>query len=275
MVAKQNQDWIVALIAVPRTGSNFLCHLLNHHPLITFYYEIFHPDKFYIGQENHHLKIIKYINHKYSLDFANLEDINLIKWIYNNPTQLLDILKKLTPKKYMGFKLFPDHLDLQTIETAIIKNRNIKKILIKRNLLDAYISHEIAIKTNKWNQLNTSGICISLSIENFAKWVDWAEQWYQFFENNSSLTKEKYFVLHYEDIHEHKTNTEKLIYLSNFLSDIGLGTSKKIHLPNVDDSSIIPRQDTREKISDKITNYQEFTEKAKDKGLLKYLVEAG
>ena len=271
MVEKQNQDWMVALIAIPRTGSNFLCHLLNHHPLITFYYEIFHPDKFYIGQENHHLEIIKHINCKYSLDFANLEDINLIKWIHNNSSQLLDILEKLTPKKYMGFKLFPEHLALSTIETTIIKNRNIKKILVKRNLLDAYISHEIALKTNKWNRLNTSKICISLSIDNFAKWVDWAEQWYQFFENNSFLAEEKYFVLHYEDIHQYQTNTEKLIYLSNFLNDIGFEISKELTLPNVDDFSIIPRQDTREKISEKVTNYQEFTEKAQDKGLLKYL----
>ena len=68
--------------------------------------------------------------------------------------------------------------------------------------------------------------------------------------------------------HKHKYLN---FFQSDFLNDIGFEISKDLILPNVDNLSIIPRQDTREKISEKITNYQEFTEKAQDKGLLKYL----
>ncbi len=271
MVVKQNRDCILVLISIPRTGTNFLCSLLNYHPLITSYYEIFHPKKFYSGYQNNPEGIIEQINQKYSVNFLNSEDIKLINWIHNNPTKLIDTLVNFNLKQYVSFKLFPDHLNCSTIESAIIKNRNMKKILVKRNLLATYFSHEIAIKTNKWNNFDTSEIRVSLSVEKFAKWVNWAEQWYDIFENNSSLEKKECFVINYEDIHAHKTNTDKLIYLDHFLKNIGLELDTEYQLPNLKYTKIMKKQDTRNNLKNKIINYQEFIEKAKDKGLSEHL----
>ena len=267
MVIEQNRDRIIAWIAIPRTGTNFLCSLLNHHPLITSYYEIFHPLKFYAGFHNNPEAIIKHMNQQYLLNFSDTEDTNLIKWIHDNPTQLINILTDLSSEKYISFKLFPNHLKDSQIKLAIIKNKNIKKILVKRNLLDAYTSHEIALKTNQWNNFNTSEIHISLSVEKFAKWIKWAKQWYDFFENSSYLKKNEYFIINYEDIHAHKTNTDKLIYVDNFLKSIGIKIKQNYQIPNIDSLKMMKKQDTRKNLAEKITNYQEFTKELENRGL--------
>lgn len=271
MVVEKNHDRIIAWIAIPRTGTNFLCSLLHHHPLITSYYEIFHPQKFYTGLHNNAEIIIRHINQKYSVNFSDNEDIELIEWIHNEASKLINVLGDINSEKYVSFKLFPNHLKHQTIESAIINNKNIKKILVKRNLLAAYTSHEIALKTNKWNNFNTSEIRIFLSVEKFAKWVNWAEEWYRLFENNYSLGNKECFVINYEDIHAQKTNTDKLIYIDSFLRGIELEPAIEYQLPNINHISMTQKQDTRKNLEDKIINYQEFIKKAKDQGLFKYL----
>ncbi|BAU64181.1 hypothetical protein STA3757_15520 [Stanieria sp. NIES-3757] len=271
MILDKPQFQILAWIAIPRTGTNFLCSLMYHHPLITSYYEIFHPQQFHAGYKSNTEGIIKYINQKYCFNFLNAEDTNLIQWIRNNPSELIDILVYFNPERHISFKLFPDHLDKKMIESAIIKNKNIKKILVKRDLLAAYISHEIALKTNRWNNFDTSQIQISLSVEKFEKWVNRAEQWYEFFESYHNIDKQGYFVINYEDIHAHKTNLDKLKYLDNFLKNIGIEFPKEYQLPSENYIKILKKQDTRANIEEKIINYKEFVQGIEDKSLSQYL----
>lgn len=257
----------IVWVAIPRTGTNFLCSLLKHHPLITSYYEIFHQQKFYAGSHNHPEAIIQRINQKYATSFLNLEDRALIEWIHHHPDKLIDLLLGLNPEKYVSFKLFPNQLTPGAIKSTIINNQQVVKILVKRDLLATYISHEIAFKINKWDNFDTSQVRVTLSVEKFANWVDWAQQWYQLFEKNKAYSDQEYFVINYEDIHIYRSNTDKLAYIDRFLKTIGLDARTKYQLPNLDGFAMMQKQDSRQNIADKIINYQEFIEQVKERGL--------
>ncbi len=248
----------IVWIAIPRTGTNFLSALLKHHPRITSYYEIFHREKFYAGIHNRPEFIIKSLNQKYHVNFSDVEDLDLINWINQHPQDLLETLIELNPQHLISFKLFPDQLQNDAIERVIIQNDRIAKILVKRNLLDAYISHEIARKVGFWDNYDTSNIFLTLSIEKFIHWAKWAEEWYGLFENNLSSEVIDYSTINYEEIHQHKNNTDKLAYLDNFFNKIGIEFPSQYALPDLITINLQKKQDNRDCLADKITNYDEF-----------------
>jgi hypothetical protein len=269
MNSNKHQFQAIAWIAIPRTGTNFLCALLKHHPAIIAYYEIFHSEKFYAGIHNQPELIIKNFNQKYNFSFVSYEDSALLDWIHNNPQDVLTTLIELNPQKLIIFKLFPDQLNLELLKKNIIDNDRIAKILVKRNLLDSYISHEIAQISGFWHNYDTSNICLTLSIEKFIDWAKWAKTWYDLFENKISQDTITNATIDYETIHQKKTNTDKLAYLDRIFHDIGIHFSIPYSLPNLENinleniNSFPKRQDRRYNLADKITNYNEFIEELK------------
>jgi hypothetical protein len=261
MNSLQQEFKAIAWIAIPRTGTNFLCTLLKHHPGIVSYYEIFHREKFFAGGHNQPKFIIENINKKSNSNFTDIDDINLVNWIQDRPQELLATLGELNPQRLISFKLFPDQLDQGTIEESIIHNDRIAKILVKRNLLDTYISHEIAREVGLWDNYDTSNVCLSLSIEKFIRWIEQAEKWYGLFENRSDTQEINYATLDYETIHQQTTNTEKLAYLDRFFQEIGIEFPCEYSLPDLEKINWInlqKKQDNRTNLADKITNYEEF-----------------
>lgn len=271
MIIHNNNARILAWIAIPRTGTNFLCSLVYHHPLINSYYEIFHPQRFYSGYQNKEQEIIKYINYKYKQNFSSPGDANLIQWIHKYPDKLFSVLLYFNPNKYISFKLFPDHLEQKNLQSSIINNNKVKKILVKRNLLSTYISHEIALKINQWDNFDTSEIKISISLFKFERWINKIEQWYQLFENYNDLGEAEYHVLNYEDIHAYQANIDKLGYLDRFFQSIGVKSQQEYQLPSNDTIQIMNKQDKRTNLAEKIINYQEFIQGIEERGLAKRL----
>ena len=267
MILDKNCPRTIVWIAIPRTGTNFLCSLMYHHPAITSYYEIFHPDKFYGGYQTNVPGIIDYINKKYAFNFSTDRDPQLIQWIHDHPAKLIDTLLYFNPENYISFKLFPAHLNREAIESTIIRNRTIRKVLVKRDLLAAYISHEIALKTNKWKDFDTSKAKISISVEKFIKWLNWAEAWYRLFEEHNYIDKRECSIINYEDIHAHQTNIDKLSYIDRFLRNIGIEFPQEYRLPSNDYIKIMSKQDKRKNIAEKIINYQDFLQEIRDRGL--------
>ncbi|MCC0176633.1 sulfotransferase [Waterburya agarophytonicola K14] len=271
LIANQNRAKGIVWIALPRTGSNFLSSLLHHHPLITSYYEIFHPDQFYSGYQTNVKSIISYINQKYNFSFTSADDSQLIQWIHQYPEGLIETLCYFNPEQYFSFKLFPNHLKPELITSTILQNSQLKKILVKRNLLATYISHEIALQTNRWRNFDTSQIKISLSAEKFAQWVDWAEEWYRMFAEYNYVDKEECSIINYEDIHTHQTNVAKLNYIDRFLQKIGLEFQQPYQFPPEEQIKIMSKQDCRTNLAEKIINYQDFRQQVQIKGLDRHL----
>lgn len=254
----------IAWISLPRTGTNYICELLHNHHRIISHYEIFHKHKFYARDNK---KLINIINNEYSRNFLNYKDINLIKWIHNHPDQLFTILKKSSSENYFSFKIFPGQLKIDLIKKTIINDNSIKKIFIKRNLLNVYISREIAIESKKWGHIDTSKIQAKINFDEFLKWYSWVYEWYQLLEDELINVGQNFSVINYEGLHLQKSDKDKFIYLINFLRTVGINLELQNVVEKIKFDTPYKKQDQRANIANKITDYVEFEKKLHNAGL--------
>ena len=254
----------VAWISLPRTGTNYLCELLQNHHRIESHYEIFHKHKFYAMNRQ---TVVNLINRKHSTSFSNYRDPNLIKWIHSNPYELLKILKEISRGNYFSFKIFPGQLKQSLVRETIINDSSIKKILVKRNLLDVYVSRGIAMELKKWGHTDTSKMKLEINFDEFLKWFNWVNQWYRLFEDGLTSVGQNFSVITYRSLHSRESDKDKFIYLINFLRTVGINLELQSIVDNVRNDIPYKKQDRRSNIADKILNYQEFEKKTHNAGL--------
>jgi hypothetical protein len=136
------------IISHPRFGSTFLCELLNSVEDTKCYFEIFH----------HHSKAVENgfrDDTKKMLDVLNCNNVEEVKLaLRRRPEKCVDQLQKISQKKNIFFKVFPGHVNDDTLRRLIAHSDNC--IFLKRNVLNAYCSNIIANQSSKWQDLNTS-----------------------------------------------------------------------------------------------------------------------
>jgi len=177
--AKKDYSKVIVL-SRSRTGSNLLINLLNSHPNICFYGEVFR-------------------------DMQN----QTFDHIYNSVFSAKPFFIKV-----VGFKIFyyhPEDQDSKDVWERLINEKDLKVIHLKRkNILRTLISRKIAEENNFWTQNskhnNISNKQISLGREEcrtfFGKTKNWEQQYDKLFKDHpkievfyeslvSSLTKEE------------------------------------------------------------------------------------
>ena len=116
------------ILAEMRTGSNFLESNLNEVPGLHSYGEVFNP--YLICQP----------------DQADLFGVTLAERDAD-PMRMIARMRENTEGLY-GFRLFHDH-DKRVFE-AVLEDRRCAKVILSRNLVDAWVSQRIAWSTNQW-----------------------------------------------------------------------------------------------------------------------------
>lgn len=122
------------IFAAPRTGSNWLCTLLDSHPEILCHHEIFHP-------EGIHLALSRRGG---GLDLGTLEQRD------RDPAAVLaQVWRTGEDARAVGFKANRDQ-PRQAFE-AIFSERGLRAIvLIRRNRVKTFVSEQIAALTGEW-----------------------------------------------------------------------------------------------------------------------------
>ncbi len=123
-----------AVYAAPRTGSNWLCSLLDSHPEILCHHEIFNPDKI--------LYSIPLRSQDFSLGTLAERD--------HAPALFLDKVWN-TPMghQFIGIKL--NRGQNHRIFNQVLRDSPVKKIILRRrNRILAYVSEQIATQTGRW-----------------------------------------------------------------------------------------------------------------------------
>lgn len=192
------------IFSAPRTGSNLLCGCLNSHPEIICHHEIFNPENIY-----------------YSLDHRNNDFEFSIKNRDKDPFRFISyIAGKKFGKKIFGFKMMPGHN--RAAEDFILNNKNIKKIVLNReNKIKAFVSLQIAMKTNCYSLLEESNEStntihrekIFIDLKELKKYIKSYEDYYNKIIKCLSETEQNYFLLTYEDLTSKETDLlkEKLL----------------------------------------------------------------
>jgi len=252
-----NQDFdTVSILAVPRTGTNYLCSLIGKLKEINSFYEIFHKEAVFIAK-NHVVtkKIIKLINNKYNFNITKINDPVLVDFVHQNPKDFIEMIRENSKAKYISFKIFPNHLTQEQLNNVIIKNSRIKKIIVRRNLLDAYISAKFAEKVQKFTEVNTSGMMLDFNEKDFMSWFSKKQNFYLYVEHELRANSQEIVYLDYEKIHNCPSDKEKFIFMFRFLREVGLSLDTS-NLLNLDEQfqKSKSKQDKRNSVLEKINN---------------------
>jgi hypothetical protein len=232
------------IISAPRSGSNLLCGILNSHPQILCFHELFHKKSIFYGPKN---------NNKYNFGTLAERDEDQKRFISK-------IYSLEHGYKAVGFKMFNGHNNI--LLSALVKNKNIKKIILYRNaVLNAFVSLEIARKTNKYQStrkidlLSAETTKIVLNIESFKKYVDKKRMFFEWIKKR--IDDQPFFELDYTDIVKKTSRYKKLL---PFIGVENLPSLKPIH-----------QKQNPVKLSEKIYNFDEVCLALKNTKYAKYL----
>ena len=250
---------LIAILSMPRNGTNYLCDLIRKFQEVDSLYEIYHNKSSYINNLSLANKVIRDINQKYQLKIEKQSDRQLIDFINRHPQAILNLLAKHSNKKYVSFKIFPNHLSSENLKQVIIRDRNIKKIIVKRNLLDVYFSSQIAQLTKRWDRKDTSDLKLDFNPGSFLKCLESYRSYYNLIETELKNSQQEVLILNYEKIHNFNTNQEKFIFLFNFFRSVGIQLDQS-NLFNYSaeelNKNIRKKQDKRSDRLEKVTNPQ-------------------
>jgi LPS sulfotransferase NodH len=122
------------ILAVPRTGSNLLCTLLNSHPQILCHHEVFNPQGVFTA--------LDYRGRGLAVESLRQRD--------NDPLGFLDhVWQTGTANTCVGFKWTRG----QTVDVlkSVVGDSRVKKIVLRRrNRIKTFVSDKIAQQTLQW-----------------------------------------------------------------------------------------------------------------------------
>ena len=177
------------IIAAPRTGSNYLCSILNTHSDILCHHELFHADKIYYARNLNKDKI----------------DLGTIAQRDRSPKRFIQkIWQQEFNSSAIGFKLLsgqnPKAFNL------VIKDKSIKKVLLSRqDLLRTYASLLIAKKTDVWSvekstSKSNSQVSVEVDINSFHNYIEKTHTYYQELRTKLKSSKQSFLDITYEDL---------------------------------------------------------------------------
>jgi len=246
----------LVIISFPRSGSTYFCSLLKQIRELQVYLELFHFDKEVVVQ---HMEG----------DWSRVES-RLLERGYSgerlfpdykeDPTIFLEELNRLNKEKSISYKVFPSHLSQSALEKCIAGNA---VIFLYRNIVDSYISREIAKRTGMYANHDSSNEKIT-------------------FDRNEFLSFGREVTTHFETaalLCDRNDIKPKLIKFNETLKDGFLASlvdgaqgllARPLRLQ--EKASVLPvRQDRRENPADKVHNPEEMLAVLAELGLLETL----
>ncbi len=154
----------IFIAAHARSGSTYLCQLLNCFSKLKVYYEIFHSDINIIKSHLH--GDYPLVNQAMQPDGAETTR----KEIVASSEQYLSLLSEKNQGENFVFKVFPGHLPLAALQNTVSSSEVI--VILYRNLLHSYISDCIATNEQRWTRIDTSDKKVHFSEKGFLKHVE-------------------------------------------------------------------------------------------------------
>lgn len=247
---------VFTLIACRRTGSNYLMKILDSFSNMEFFGEVYHNQTVWMPTSRK-FDFVEWLKDKHDLEIKigekPFEDKDLVRFNHEHPEHFLNFLNSFSPKQYAGFKIFPEHLRWHKLKTNLLTNKKVIKIVMRRNLLDVYISDKILEMTKSSQKQDTSDIKLNIDCLDFKTWYFDKMSFYSRVESCLRNSGQQYFELSYEDIHCHSSDDEKVRYIQSWLKQSGIEINDR---PQISD--YVKKQDKRKNSLEKIQNDQEL-----------------
>lgn len=231
------------VIAHARTGSTFICQQLGDLADARVYFELFHNDleqtRRFLGE-----------NADPVWDrFQPLAAGNLRDYLADHPLDLLNFLSERTYPDEQIFKLFPNHLNPDNVRAVLEHSSGV--LMLHRNLLHSFLSHEIAMQTQKWVNDNTSDHKVAFDTKRFTGYIRFITGFYARVETILNQAGIAHTDILYEDVLTHPERIETKLALAL----AGVGATLRTQRP---DTAKLRRQDSRPLASEKVSNPDEL-----------------
>lgn len=128
------------VLAAPRTGSNWVCSMLNSHPEILCHHEIFNPEGIHYA-----------LDHRNGdLNFGDMEDRERTPLLF-----LTRLWRQTFGCRAVGFKL--NRRQNQAVFQSVLNDSEVRKIVLsRRNRIKTFVSEMLAEQTGEWESYETS-----------------------------------------------------------------------------------------------------------------------
>ena len=194
-----NKKYII-IIGFQRTGSSYLCEILNNFQNIFGAQEIFQSDKLGLNYDS-----VDDIKKLYSINY-NTDNEAVLKNYYileKRDTQhyinTLKLIEEITDKPIISFKIFPNHhLNISAVY-ELLSSANVIPIVLKRNFNDIYVSYKRAEITNNYSNNNYDNQKITFDKIEYELLSYMYNMWYELVENYMLENSINYHSITYEN----------------------------------------------------------------------------
>ena len=252
----------LVIIASERTGSNYLCALLNHHPQITAYYEIFSNVGIMMTDTE-----VKALCDRQNWPFTSRYDCELVSRFKGCPAQIIELIKSglLAKHEVFSFKVFQTHLPPRVL-TRLIQDHD--AVVVTRRIIDSYISFVKATERDEWLKLDTTQIKPKLHIDDFMDWYGARHVHYKLGADHYLKTHHQGIsVLKYEEF-TRGSNLENLNFVCEKIADsMGVYLDTSLDASDIEFTLRFSRQDKSSSVIDKVENWLEFEQQLKERNL--------
>ena len=167
-------------------------------------------------------------------------------------------------KRVMVFRLLEDMLPLEQAVGVVADRPGVRLVLVMRRQIDAYLSWCKAIELGQWQGVDTSGLKLTVSIDDFVFFMEAQERWFAHWQAWLSRRYLPVPILRYEtDIDQPPEWALKR--LSAAAGQLGV----TLRVPARLTSTGLVKQDRVKAAADKVSNWPQFSRELTARGLEK------
>lgn len=237
----------LCILAVPRTGSSHLCHLLHSCPGINMKSELFHPKGVHLMTKRDHEALR-------ALSGGEIADNpSLCQWRAAHPGATLEALHECGGKRPLVFKLFGSHLARELMMQEIFSRGDTGYIVLRRRPIESYISGLKARTVARHGKVDTTDVKPDADPERFVKWAGYIQRWYAWLDEQIAARDLPAIRMSYET---HLKSVPPQAALQNTLAAL-----EEIGFPHFDAARKLyfaTQQDREERYQDRVANWPAF-----------------
>ena len=181
------------ILAVPRTGSNLLCTLLDSHPEILCHHEVYNPRGIFVA-----------LAHR---DHAEIFGLGTLEERDRAPLEFLEKIWKTGASYHcVGFKW--TRRQNEEVLSALVADSAVRKIVLRRrNRLKTFVSEKIAEQIDEWEVYSTAALRqprpkIVFDAAEFEAHTETNERLYERLESLLVRHGQPFCTTHYEELFE-------------------------------------------------------------------------
>jgi LPS sulfotransferase NodH len=190
------------ILAAPRTGSNYLCTLLNSHPEILCHHELFNPRGIF-----------------YALDYRDGSiDLGSVADRDRRPLEFLqDVWLAGAGSTCTGFKMTRDQHDI--VIRHLLEDAAVLKIVLRRsNRLKTFVSQLIAEQTDRWEAYDRADLPrdvakVRVDVASLKANVARNQRFYETILLPLRSRRQRFIEMMYEELHSRSEHHRLLTFL--------------------------------------------------------------